>query len=150
MERLNDILVNLLKTDSRYFTDEGELLKNAVYEDAMKMDSSLIKLLLSDGTCKARFFTEIDGVLVFDKVGFGWVINNRQFLPDSYTHFKNKIGLTDSNGDFISSTDNVVLAFPYKDCVLEGGQSKEDQKREEIFYNETLAPEEVDRLLCIG
>ena len=75
----------------------------------MKMDSSLIKLLLSDDTCKARFFTEIDGVLVFDKVGFGWVINNRQFLPDSYTRFKNKIGLTDGNGDFISSTDNVVL-----------------------------------------
>lgn len=147
MERLNDILVNLLKTDSRYFTEEGEILKNAVYEDAMKMDSSLIKLLLSDDTCKARFFTEVDGVLVFDKVGFGWVINNRQFLPDSYTRFKNKIGLTDSNGDFISSSNDVVLSFPYKDCVLEGGQSKEDQKREEVFYNETLAPEEVDRLL---
>lgn len=147
MERLNDILVNLLKTDSRYFTDEGELLKNAVYEDAMKMETSLIKLLLSDDTCKARFFTEVDGVLVFDKVGFGWVINNRQFLPDSYTRFKNKIGLTDSNGDFISSSNDIVLSFPYKDCILEGGQSKEDQKREEIFYNETLAPEEVDRLL---
>lgn len=147
MERLNDILVNLLKTDSRYFTDEGELLKNAVYEDAMKMETSLIKILLSDDTCKARFFTEVDGVLVFDKVGFGWVINNRQFLPDSYTRFKNKIGLTDSNGDFISSSNDVVLSFPYKDCILEGGQSKEDQKREEIFYNETLAPEEVDRLL---
>lgn len=147
MERLNDILVNLLKTDSRYFTDEGELLKNAVYEDAMKMETSLIKILLSDDICKARFFTEVDGVLVFDKVGFGWVINNRQFLPDSYTRFKNKIGLTDSNGDFISSSNDVVLSFPYKDCILGGGQSKEDQKREEIFYNETLAPEEVDRLL---
>ena len=146
-EKIHEILIRLLSVDNRYFTDEGELLKNAVYEDAMKMDSSLIKLLLSDDTCKARFFTEVDGVLVFDKVGFGWVVNNRQFLPDSYTRFKNKIGLTDSNGDFISSSNDVVLSFPYKDCVLEGGQSKEDQKREEIFYNETLAPEEVDRLL---
>lgn len=146
-EKIHEILIRLLSVDNRYFTDEGELLKNAVYEDAMKMDSSLIKLLLSDDTCKARFFTEVDGVLVFDKVGFGWVVNNRQFLPDSYTRFKNKIGLTDSKGDFISSANDVVLSFPYKDCVLEGGQSKEDQKREEIFYNETLAPEEVDRLL---
>lgn len=146
-EKIHERLIRLLSVDKRYFTDKGELLKNAVYEDAMKMDSSLIKLLLSDDTCKARFFTEVDGVLVFDKVGFGWVINNRQFLPDSYTRFKNKIGLTDSNGDFISSSNDVVLSFPYKDCVLEGGQSKEDQKREEIFYNETLAPEEVDRLL---
>ncbi len=146
VERLNDILVNLLKTDSRYFTDEGELLKNAVYEDAMKMETSLIKLLLSDDTCKARFFTEVDGVLVFDKVGFGWVINNRQFLPDSYTRFKNKIGLTDSNGDFISSTDNVVLAFPYKDCVLEFDSTDENEKRTEIFYNETLCHDDIDHL----
>jgi len=142
-----DKVVEVLKSDERYFTSEGELLKNAIYEDAMKMDSSLIKLLLSDETCKSRFFTEVDGVFVFDKVGFGWVINNRQFLPDSYTRYKNKIGLTDNNGDFISTSNNVVLAFPYKDCVLEGGQTKEDQKRSEIFYNETLAPDEVDRLL---
>ena len=147
MKKLNEILIDLLKTDNRYFTAEGEILKNAVYEDAMKMDSSLIKLLLSDDTCKSRFFTEVDGILVFDKVGFGWVINNRQFLPDSYTRYKNKIGLVDGAEDFISATDNVVLAFPYKDCVLEGGQTKEDQKRDEVFYNETLAPEQVDRLL---
>jgi len=40
-----------------------------------------------------------------------------------------------------------VLAWPYKDCVLEGGQTKEDQKRKEIFWNATLAPDEIDRLL---
>lgn len=37
--------------------------------------------------------------------------------------------------------------WPHKDCVLEGGQTKEDQKRNEIFWNETLAPDSVDRLL---
>lgn len=147
MKKLNEILAELLKKEERYYTSEGDLLKNAVYEDAMKMAPSLIKLLLSDDICKSRFFTEADGVLVFDKVGFGWAINNREFLPDSYTRYKNKIGLTDSNGNFISASDNVVLSFPYKDCVLEGGQTKEDQKKDEIFYNETLAPDEVDRLL---
>lgn len=147
MQKIYDILIELLKTDDRYITSDGEILKNAVYEDAMKMDSSLIKLLLSDDACKSCFFIEVDGILVFDKVGFGWIINNRQFLPDSYTRCKNKIGLVDGKGDFISSSDDVVLAFPYKDCVLEGGQTREEQKKDEIFYNETLAPEEVDRLL---
>ena len=147
MENLFDILLKVLKMDEKYFASNGELLKNAVYEDAMKMDASLIKLLLSDDTCKARFFTNIDGVLVFDKVGFGWVINNRSFLPDSYTRFKNKIGLVNTSGDYISTSNDVELVFPHKDCVLEGGQTKDDQKRSEIFYNETLAPEEVDRLL---
>lgn len=68
-------------------------------------------------------------------------------MPDSYTRYKNKIGLTNSNGDYISTSNDVELVFPYKDGVLEGGQTKEDQKRSEIFYNETLAPDEVDRLL---
>lgn len=89
----------------------------------------------------------VGGVKVFDKVGFAWVINNRQFLPDSYTRFKNKIGLADANGDLISQSGKVELVFPYKDCVLEGGQTREEQKRQEIFYNSTLAPGEVDKLL---
>ena len=140
-------VVEILKQDQRFFTEDGELLRNAVYEAAMKMDSALIKLLLANETTKARFFTIVDGIAVFDKIGFGWVINNREFLPDSYTRFKNKIGLVGNNGAYISTSNDVELVFPYKDCVLEGGQTKEDQKRSEIFYNETLAPDEVDRLL---
>lgn len=140
-------VLEVLKQDSRFFTENGELLRNAVYEAAMKMDSALIKMLYENETTKSRFFTVVDDIAVFDKVGFGWVINNRQFLPDSFTRYKNKIGLVDNNGEFISSSDNVVLSFPYKDCVLEGGQTKEDQKRTEVFYNETLAPDQVDRLL---
>lgn len=148
MNSLYSILIEVLKQKADFFSESGELLRNAVYEAAMKMDSSLIKLLIDNETTKKRFFTDIDGVLVFDKVGFGWVINNKEFLPDSYTRFKNKIGLVDESGSFISSSDNVELVFPYKDCVLEGGQTKEDQKRSEIFYNETLALDEVDRLFA--
>lgn len=142
-----DSLIALLKRDSRFFTKSGTLLRNAVYEAAMEMDAELIKLLLTDAVIKTQFFTDVDGVLVFDKVGFGWVINNRQFLPDSYTRYKNKIGLADEHGDLISQSGNVELVFPYKDCVLEGGQTSEDQKRGEIFYNESLAPDGIDRLL---
>lgn len=148
MNSLYSTLIEVLKQNADFFSESGELLRNAVYEAAMKMDSSLIKLLIDNETTKKRFFTNVDGVLVFDKVGFGWVINNKEFLPDSYTRFKNKIGLVDESGSFISSSDNVELVFPYKDCVLEGGQTKEDQKRSEIFYNETLALDEVDRLFA--
>ena len=147
MDNFFDTVVEVLKQDQRFFTEDGELLRNAVYEAAMKMDAALIKSLLANEMTKKRFFTDVDGIAVFDKVGFGWVINNREFLPDSYTRYKNKIGLIGNNGDFISASNNVELVFPYKDCVLEGGQTKEDQKRSEIFYNEILAPDEVDRLL---
>lgn len=144
-------LLDLLKQDpqNRFYADNGkDLLRNKVYECAMKMDKDLIKLLLSNNRIKEQFFTNIDDLLVFDKTAFGWAINNKAFLQDSYTRFKNNIGLIDSNEQFISSKNDVVLSFPYKDCVLEGGQTKEDQKREEIYYNELLAPDDVDRLLA--
>ena len=142
-----NIVLEVLKQDKRFFTDNGELLRNSVYESAMQMDSKLIKLLLLNEETKKRFFNDVDGIIIFDKIEFGWVINNREFLPDSYTRYKNKIGLVNSRDEYISTSKDVVLVFPYKDCVLEGGQTKEDQKRDEIFYNETLASDEVDRLL---
>lgn len=147
MTNFFDTVVTVLKQDERFFTADGELLRNAVYESAMKMDSNLLKMLYRNEMTRDRFFTDVDGISVFDKVGFGWVINNRSFLPDSYTRYKNKVGLVNANGDYISTSNDVSLVFPYKDCVLEGGQTREDQKRSEIFYNETLAPDEVDRLL---
>lgn len=142
-----DKLLNILKQDERFIATDGTFLRNAVYEAAMKMDAPLIKMLLENEETAAKFFTDVDGVKVFDKIAFGWAINNRQFLPDSYTRFKNKIGLIDETGEFITTSSKVELVFPYKDCILEGGQTKEDQQRQEIFYNETLAPNEIDRLL---
>ena len=142
-----DTLIDVLKKDDRFFAEDGTLLRNKVYETAMNMDVELLRLLLSNAETRKRFFSEVDGVLIFDKIGFGWVINNRQFLPDSYTRYKNKIGLFNERGDLISASGDVELVFPYKDCVLAGGQTKEDQKRFEVFYNATLAPDEVDRLL---
>ena len=127
-----ETVLSVLKQDERFFTAEGDFLRNAVYEAAMQMDSGLIRLLLGNAEMKKRFFTDVDGTLVFDKVGFGWVVNNRQFLPDSYTRYKNKIGLINERGDLISASGDVELVFPYKDCLLAGGQTKEDQKRQAV------------------
>ena len=147
MANFYDEVLAVLKADERFFSADGTFLRNAVYEATMKMDPQLIKLLHENEVTRSRFFTDVDGVAVFDKIGFGWVINNHDFLPDSYTRYKNKIGLADRNGNFISASNDIELVFPYKDCVLEGGQTKEEQKRKEIFYNTTLASDDVDRLL---
>lgn len=148
MDNLNQSreLEKLLRNDSRYCTEDGVLLKNAIVEAALAMRPDIIRLLLSNEALKANFFTEIDGILVFDKVRFQKFVMNKRFLPDSYTSFKNKIRLTDDNGNFISESREVVLSWPFKDCVLEGGQTKEDAKRNEVFWNEVLAPDEINRL----
>ena len=95
---------------------------------------------------------------------------------NSFTQYKNRIGLTDGKR-FLKDSADVVLNFPYKDCVLEGGQSSEEgldtyfeyeeektktinkqkviepagykekqSKRSEIFFNQILAKDEIDRL----
>ncbi len=147
MTKFFEHLLNVLRGDDRFFSVDGILLRNAVYESAMRMDEKLLRLLLNDDFTREKFFADIDGVKIFDKLAFAWTINNRQFLPDSYTRYANKIGLADERGNFISATGNVSLVFPYKDCVLEGGQTSDTQKRNEIFYNALLAHDEIDRLL---
>lgn len=136
----------VLRMDSRFCTEDGHLLKNNVVEAALALDPKLLHYLLADEKLKKQFFSDVDGVLVFDKIKFQRFVMNKQFLPDSYTAFKNKVGLTNEQGEFLSESREVVLSWPYKDCMLEGGQTKEDAKRQEIFWNETLAPEEINRL----
>jgi len=145
MENLLDNLKNLLQKDER-LVSEGELLKNKIIELAIKLDKDLIELLLADKQMKEVFFTQAGKATIFDKDKFIKFVSNKQFLPDSYTAFKNKIGLTEDD-EFISEKKEVVLSWPYKDCILEGGMTKEDQKRDEIFWNEILAPDEISRLL---
>lgn len=136
----------LLRADSRYCMDDGILIKNKIVSDALSLNPALLKYLLSNESLKNNFFSELDGMLIFDKVKFQQFVMNKSFLPDSYTAYKNKIGLTTEDGRFISESREVVLAWPYKDCMLEGGQTKEDAKRDEIFWSETLAPDEINRL----
>ncbi|CYV12480.1 TPA: site-specific DNA-methyltransferase [Streptococcus suis 2524] len=129
------------------FMVEGVLNKNKLAELARQYNPELLNLLMSNEKISQHFFTTLEtGVLVFKKDVFLQFLNNKEFLPDSFTAYKTKIGLA-TGGKYLSENQGVVLNFPYKDCVLEGGQTKDDAKRQEIFFNETLAPTEINRLL---
>lgn len=150
MQNLLNELKTLLATQPR-FTQEGRMIKQAVIDAAQSLDPELLQLLIGHDAIKRHFFQEVGNILVFDKVKLLRFVSNKAFLEDSYTAFKNKIGLVTKNSDgtydaYLSDTKEVVLAYPYKDCMLEGGQTKEEKKRNEIFWNETLAPDDIDRL----
>ena len=69
------------------------------------------------------------------------------FNKGNYTEYSNKIGLySNSQKGFISSSPDVVLNFPYKDCVLEGGMTKEDARRDERFLNIKIDKSDIDTL----
>ncbi len=144
-ENFNEKLTALLKTYPDFLDDTGELIPAAVRDHAWRLDHNLIKLLLTDEAIKTTFFDEIDGHWVFNHNTFINYITDKNFLANSYTRFRNKIGLN-IRGKFLRERGEVSLVWPYKDCVLEGGQTKEEEKRKEIFFNETLAQDEINRM----
>ena len=89
---------------------------------------------------------EVKGALVFNQSFFVQFLEQKNYLNDSYTSYKNKVGLT-VDGKYLKQRNEVSLVWPFKDCILEGGQSREEDKREEIFFNETLAQDEITQLL---
>jgi len=142
----NSKLIDLLKINHNLVDDEGELLIAAVQDRAWKIDHDLVKLLLSDKEIKAKFFDEIEGHWIFNINTFLEYISQKNFLDNSYTRFRNRVGLTIGE-KYLRERGDVALVWPYKDTVLEGGQTKDEEKRKEVFFNEVLAQDEINRLL---
>lgn len=146
MVNFNQKLIVELKKDLRFVDDdEDSLIRNEIINFALKSDKDLIKLLIKNKEIRETFFDKIEDFHVFNLNKFIEYVQDKNFLSNSYTKFKNKIGLN-IDGKFLGERGEVSLVWPFKDCVLEGGMSKEDQKRNEIFFNEILAKDEIDRL----
>lgn len=144
--KLYETLEKQLKKEPNYVSDNGELKKWIVINKAHNYDADLIGLLLEEKEIKAKFFLNIKDVLVFNQSLFVQFLEQKNYLNDSYTAYKNKVGLN-IDGKYLKQRNEVALVWPFKDCVLEGGQSREEDKREEIFFNETLAQDEITQLL---
>ena len=144
-ENFDKKLIELLESNLDFVDEAGSLHRANVRERAWKLDHDLIKLLLTDKEIEVKFFKEIEGRWIFDNNTFVDYITDKNFFADSYTKFRNKIGLN-IDGKYLRERGEVALVWPYKDCVLEGGQTREEQKRKEIFFNEILAPDEINRM----
>jgi adenine-specific DNA-methyltransferase len=144
--KLYTTLEQQLKKEPNFVTDNGELKKWVVLNKAQNFDEELIGLLLDNADLKEKFFVNVKGTLVFNQNLFVQFLEQKNYLNDSYTRYKNKVGLT-IDGKYLKQRNEVALVWPFKDCILEGGQSREEQKREEIFFNEILAQDEITQLL---
>jgi len=144
--KLYETLEQQLKKEPNFVTDNGELKKWVVLNKAQNFDEELIGLLLDNADLKEQFFVNVKGTLVFNQNLFVQFLEQKNYLNDSYTQYKNKVGLT-IDGKYLKQRNEVALVWPFKDCILEGGQSREEDKREEIFFNEILAQDEITQLL---
>ncbi len=162
-DNFNNHLKTLLKQDTRLVDEEGELIMNKLKDFANNLDPELIEILLSDDKAREKFFLQIKEIYVFKNKDFIFYLEQNN-LDNSFTKYGIEIGLS-FNGKFLKNNNDLVLDFPFKDCVLEGGQSTEEGndiyymfdeeaakyeekniKRKEIFYNNIIAKDEIDRL----
>lgn len=129
-------------------TSKFQSLRNA-RNLAISNDDELFEFLLFGSKLKdefkKRFFKTKFEALIFLKDEFLSFLDLR-LLSHSFTSFSNKIGLGFESKKFIKNQDLVVLNFPFKDCILQGGQSRDDEKNTELFFNNILARSEIDML----
>jgi adenine-specific DNA-methyltransferase len=62
----------LLLSDSRYVSEDNNVLKAKVYTDVMSMDEELISLLLGNEKVRDEFFVEVKDTLVFEYDDYGF------------------------------------------------------------------------------
>lgn len=64
-----------------------------------------------------------------------------------FTKYSNRIGLySNQTGNYLANAPEVVLNFPFKDTVLEGGMTKEDSGRDERFLHLEIDRKDIDTL----
>ncbi|MUH05427.1 site-specific DNA-methyltransferase [Commensalibacter melissae] len=127
------------------FWDNNILHRSMVIQAINQKEPKLIKALIYNEKIKSIYSTIIDGIVIFDFDKLISLLKYKEYWPDSFTKYCNSIGLT-TDGKYLDRNTDVVLDFPFKDCVLEGGMKKEDQGKDEIYYNEIIARDEIDRL----
>ncbi len=188
--KTKELIETLLKQDDRVWNkNKNELNQIKLLDLIDAIDEKIIALLLDNEKVRDRFFVKIKDVYVFKINDFKFFMEENK-INNSYTQYKITIGLSDGK-HFLKDTNDVVLDFPYKDCILEGGMSSEDgmdtyyewqeeklkdkldeegnkikdgirnvkevdvpahyaekqAKRKEVFFNQILAKDEIDRLL---
>ncbi|HGJ5881208.1 MAG TPA: DNA methyltransferase [Arsenophonus nasoniae] len=137
-------LNRVLKAFPQFWNGE-ELHRTMVIEAINRKQPEVIKALVSNEKIKSVYGTDIDGIFIFDFGKLCSLLKYKEYWENSFTKYRNKVGLT-SEGKYLDYSSDVVLDFPFKDCVLEGGMTKEDQGKDEVYYNEIIARDEIDCL----
>ena len=101
---------------------------------------------MSNQLVKDTYSITLDTTNIFKVEEFISMLRYKNYWENSYTKYSNEIGLT-SEGKYLNYNTDVVLDFPHKDSILEGGMTKEDIGKKEVYYHNVLAKEEIDTLL---
>ena len=135
-------LEKILKNDNRIW-DEEILDYPQLFELARTYDKELLETLFNNKESKKKFFIQVGDSHVFKYNEFRFYLEENQ-VNNSFTQYANKIGLA-SQGEHLSDSTDYVLDWPYKDCVLEGGMSSEEDADTFIEKKVETTPGKVDK-----
>jgi adenine-specific DNA-methyltransferase len=135
-------LEKILKDDERIW-DEDILDYPQLFELARTYDKDLLEALFNNKDSKKKFFIQVGDSHVFKYNQFRFYLEENQ-VNNSFTQYANKIGLA-SQGEHLSDSTDYVLDWPYKDCVLEGGMSSEEDMDTFIEKKVETTPGKVDK-----
>ncbi|WP_373470604.1 DNA methyltransferase [Carnobacterium alterfunditum] len=145
LTKLQQEIENVFEDFPKYWENKL-LLKNVIIEDIRNYEPKLLSALLKNQTIQKAYSLEANGVHIFKIEEFISVLRYKSYLKNSYTKYSNEIGLT-IDGKYLKYNSDVLLDFPHKDGILEGRMTQEDVGKEEVYYHNILANEEIDVLL---
>lgn len=151
MEKIEPRLFDELKKALVSFGDKyfigDELNRSQISDDLRAYNEDLLSKLFEIDFIKKNYLKNIAGQYLFQIDQLEEAILYDDYWDTSYTKYENRVGLT-SNGKFIKNNQDVVLDFPFKDCVLTASMTKEDSKNgyDDAFLNEVIEKDEIDRL----
>ncbi len=142
----HNFLVNYLIQNKNYTLNSDinfdNVLNKVLIEDMVSnLNVEFISYLLKSEKIVDLFFKDIEKTKVFNQKQFlDFLFNTSEYMANSHTKYENKIGLINRSG-------LVFLNYPYKDCCLVGGMTALERKNSvEIFYNEVLDKNYIDKL----
>jgi adenine-specific DNA-methyltransferase len=143
---IQENLKKVFSSFTEYLNEGEEINKSKVIEDLKKYEPNLIQALFANEVINHHFVMKLGDIQTIKIDEIISQVKYKEYFENSYTKYANQIGLSTEN-KFLSYNSDIVLDFPYKDCVLEGGMTREDLGKKEIFFNKVLAKEEIDFLL---
>ena len=117
---METVLIQTLKEIFKQFPDfwNGENLQRSLVIDAIqRKEADVIKALVSNIKIKTNYGTDIDGILIFDFDKLVSLLKYKEYWADSFTKYRNEVGLT-SEGKYLDYSSDVVLDFPIVDQNL--------------------------------
>ena len=140
MKNFFETLLSLLKQDERFFSTDGQLLRNAVIEAAMKFDKKLLKILLDDETARKYFFEDVDGVKVSTKLNSAGQLTTDNFFPTVIRISKIKSGSSMNTKILFHLPARSIWFSRTKIAYLKADKLKTTKNATKFFITKLLLP----------